>query len=299
MFHRIKLNSDNGSRFQSLMFQNVYHRLNVRDQTGSIIAYGVEVDPIGSGASRIPVGAIVAYLDLKSNVAEVLSLFITEPYRKQGLATALAHEVERDLQSTSCHSLRFVYYAGKQNTAALEQFLSTRGWTTPVTEALIYHVDERIAQAAWLRERPLPARATFFPWSELSATDEQLLRSQEGTLYERFLSPFKSVGALASNSIGLRVEDHVVGWAINYQLSASQILYDCIYVHPDYQHSGVAFQLLSHSIRLQLDQHIPKALFTVNTTSHGMFTLAGRRLRPYAERISEKRVAYKTIRAEE
>jgi GNAT superfamily N-acetyltransferase len=192
--------------------------------------------------------------------------------------------------------IRFDYYSGKSSTSALEAFLHRNKWSPPSLTAKVYHIDRHIAEAPWLRNHPMPAGITVIHWTQLTSSQESELREQEGVLYPSFLSPFKTIAPLEkSNSVALEAEGRIVGWTITYRLSEDTVLYDAVFVTPQYQLSGLAFMLLSRSVTMQLDAGIPYGMFTVNVSTPFMLSIADRRLRPYAVKVSEKRAVYKIL----
>ncbi|GEM_PF-4135118 len=246
------------------------------------------------GAEEAGNPAALAVVEWRSGVerAIVHSLFVAAPYRRRGLASGLMYMIREMCGQRSIHRLQLVYYSGKPGTAALESWLMKQGWTAPRTEAVVYHIDRRIGEAPWLRERALPTGVRLIRWTDIPEEEHRRLAAGALRQVPDFLSPYKTFAALEPmNSLGLMAESGIVGWSIAYRLRQDTILYDAIYVHPDYQHTGLAIALLARGISLHLEHvdRIPCGMCVVNRSTPGMFRLAARWLAPYAARMSDKR----------
>ncbi|MBP1989986.1 GNAT family N-acetyltransferase [Paenibacillus eucommiae] len=299
MYRWIKLTPDDWPRYRGLMFGHLMPRLPELEAEGRLSVFGVELVPGSQDESCTPIGLVIAEqerVERETRAAHILSLFVHRGYRRAGLGSRLMSTLEQHLASQGVERLRFVYYSGKEITPALEAFISRSGWSAPSLEAKIYHIDKQIVHAPWLREHPLPAGIQAFPWGNLSQLNKARLLEQEGEMYPAFLSPFKSFAPLeAANSLGLETDGDIVGWIVNYRISEDTVLYDAVFITPKYQLSGLALLLLCRSILIQLETGIPYAMFTVNMSTPFMLSIAERRLRPYAKKVSEKRVVYKSI----
>ena len=68
--------------------------------------------------------------------AELLSVFVVERARNQGVGTALVQAAERGARSVTLPSIRAVYTSGRPGTEALERVLQKCDWSPPVVRAV-------------------------------------------------------------------------------------------------------------------------------------------------------------------
>lgn len=245
---------------------------------------------VGVEAGGCPVGLAVLELERDERYATVHCLFIVNGSRRKGLAGNLMRTARRYCSERNMDYIKFAYYSGKAITPAIEAWLHKEGWTEPQLDAVVFHIDSTIAKAAWLRDRPLPQGLSMLPWNQIDQNDRQLLAAGQTHSYPAFLSPFKSFAQLEqSNSLGLLSAGGIEGWSIAYRVAPDTVLYDAVFVSPQYQQAGLALVMLSKSIRLQLEAGIPFGVFTVNTSTPVMMKLARQWLAPYAWKMSEKR----------
>lgn len=247
-----------------------------------------------------PVGLAVLFCDWKSLTAHMLSIFVVREHRRRGLATRLMEHMLSFCKQHQIRLIQFVYYTGTESIPVIESWLAGLGCTRPKSEALVFHIDRRIGEAPWVREGSLPAGLRIVPWLEIPETERNRLRDGDGSSYPEHLSPFKTFAPLEPlNSLGLvDAEGRIQGWSISYRLKADVVLYDAIYVAPEYRQSGLAIVLLSRAIRKHLAHvdAIPIGMFAVYPSNQGMYRLANKWLRPYASKTSEKRSCVLVVR---
>ncbi|WP_434748721.1 GNAT family N-acetyltransferase [Paenibacillus amylolyticus] len=278
-------------KYKPLMYQWLYLQLEQSEQNpGEHSRFMM----IGAEVADIPVG--LAVLELVDGGTEryaiVQSLFVAGAWRRKAIASNILEEVRRICLEKQIDNLGLYYYSGKSSTDIIEAWLRQTGWTEPICDAVVFHIQSDIAQASWLRERPLPSGLELFKWAD--RTEQELISSMDETaVIPAFLSPFKSFAPMEPrNSLGLMSDEGIKGWSMTYRLTEDTILYDAVYIAPEYQQIGLAFQMLARSVRLQLEAGIPYGMFTVNRGTPVMMKLAQQWLAPYAWKTSEKRVSY-------
>ncbi|NBD25159.1 GNAT family N-acetyltransferase [Paenibacillus glycinis] len=293
MFIVNRLDAAGSAPYESLTFQYARPLLRGLDQAGGTIAVGAEWT---EGNMKEAAGLLV--INVREAAAEVVSVFVAAKFRRRGIGSALFHRAEAILRGMGIAKLSFVYYSGKAITPALEAFLNRGGWSEPIMDGKVYKTDARIAEASWIRKTAMPAGMRSFYWHELSGEEKDRLAKLEGSLYPAFLSPFKTRLTLEeSNSLGLRIRGKTVGWCMTYRIAGDTLLYDSVYIAPEYRLSGVAFMLVAQSVLIQLERNIPNAIFAVNRESPFMRKMLDRWLAPYATGISERNIAYKDLSA--
>lgn len=268
------------------MFKWIMPQLDALHASGRLLMVGAE-------AEGCPAGLAVLELDSDERSAIVHCLFVVEGCRRQGLASGLMKTARQHCSGQKIASIKFAYYSGKAITAAIEAWLRKEGWTEPQLEAVVFHIDSSIAGAGWLRERALPHGLSLLPWNHIDQKDRELLASGGTHAYPAFLSPFKTFAQMEqSNSLGLLSAAGIEGWSITYRIAPDTVLYDAVFIAPQFQQAGLALVMMSKSIKLQLEAGIPYGVFTVNKSTPVMMKLARQWLAPYAWKMSEKRTSY-------
>jgi len=114
--------------------------------------------------------------------AEVLSVFVAEAWRRQGVAGALFDALECGLADRGVGEIVAVYMTGKPGTAALERLFAARGYSDPVLRKLIVQcTPEQVARTDWYAEARLPVGAEIFPWEGLTGAESDDLRQSQAT----------------------------------------------------------------------------------------------------------------------
>ncbi|WP_339304059.1 GNAT family N-acetyltransferase [Paenibacillus sp. FSL R5-0519] len=287
-----RLTLQNRLKYKSFMFQWLYKlvELSLNDslESNRFMLIGAESD-------GVPVGLIVLERRDGDGHAVLQCIFVSKQRRRQKIATLLLREARSLCVENQLSVLSLSYYSGKSSTDTIEALLHKEDWTQPRCESVIFHIHlgSGIDQAAWLRERAIPHGLELFLWADRE--ERQLRQSIEaGELdFPSFLSPFKTFAPLEpSNSFGIQSTQEIQGWSLTYRLDEDTILYDALYIAPEYQQFGLAFQMLGRSIRVQTEAGIPHAMFTVNHSTPVMMKLARQWLAPYSWKTSEKRSCY-------
>jgi GNAT superfamily N-acetyltransferase len=232
--------------------------------------------------------------------AQVISLFVQPEHRRRGLAAGMLARLERALAQGGVTAAELVFHDDWPAAPVLRHLLNKAGWLDPQARLLLCRTTtDRIAQAPWLRLRPLPAGFDVFPWLELrSAERAAILASQAARpWYPEVLSPFQEEARIeALNSLGLRYHGQVVGWMVTHRTAPDTIQYTSMFVRPPYQGLGRGIALAAQAIRLQVASDIPRGLFQVETGNQAMASFVQRRMRPYLTSVGTAWVTRKRLR---
>ncbi len=296
----IRLNAGHASAYETLTYPHFRPLLYSLAAESDVMAVGVEVD-------SAPVGLAIARLDAVVNQpsqGQVLSLFVAPEHRNHGLGQALLAQLEHELYQRGCQQMEIRYLSGS-HAPPLEKILTQQQWFAPQATALVcYASTDRVRQTPpphlidylgrWLDR--LPTGYQFFPWAELTAMERADLeqRMQGDALMQRF-NPFLEADKLEPlNSLGLRYENHIIGWVITHRTAADTIRYTQMYVDPASQPLSRSTLLLAKAIQLQVE-HLPhtKGTFRVDMDNTPMVKFVHRRLKPY---LDDMRTAYCAIK---
>lgn len=279
-------------KYKSFMFQWLYKQV---EQSLNDPMESERFILIGAESQGAPVGLLVLEQRVGYGHAVLQCIFVSKPWRRQKIATSLLQEARTLCKEKEMAVLSLSYYSDKSSTDTIEALLHKEGWIQPQCESVVFHIHlgSGIAEATWLRERAIPNGLELFLWADQE--EGQLRQSIEtGELdFPSFLSPFKTFAPLElSNSFGIQSAQGIQGWSMTYRLDEDTILYDALYIAPEYQQFGLAFQMLGRSIRVQTEAGIPHAMFTVNQSTPIMMKLSRQWLAPYSWKTSEKRSSY-------
>ncbi len=249
-----------------------------------------------------PVGLALASRD-EGGVAWLLSVFILEEFRHKGIGTSLLARLEEEAARRGCTRLKTIYPAGKP---ALERLFEKQGWATPIPRYLVCRSRgkdvERMRQADWMNNYPLPADFQVFPWAE--ATAEELARLPEtlaaDSTFTEDLSPFLGRTDFEPlNSLGLRYQGEIAGWMLTRRLTTGLVLYDRLFVRSIFQRTGRAVTLLAESIKRQClhEDHLPDigGVWMTRADNWPMVRFIKRRMAPYLTSLIETKETYKVI----
>jgi GNAT superfamily N-acetyltransferase len=282
-----------------LTFPNFFHLL---AQSGA-----PEVVAVGALQNGRPVGLALAGQPAPNGPAQVVSLFVSKPYRGQGLGKALLTTAEEELARRGVPTMRLEYSTAMPDRDPLEALLRGRGWAAPAPWMLMCRADERTCAAPFFHP-PLFTRieqglagAELFPWEELRPGEKEALLAEqraEHPWFPAYLSPFQEELALGrSVSVGLRLGGQVVGWLITHQITPTAVRYSWGYVRPDLFRRG-AYLLLMRAVVWRHVQEMPRgfqALWAVLLRDRDMAQFVRRRFAPWLLSLSEVRAAHKLL----
>ncbi|MEB3831895.1 GNAT family N-acetyltransferase [Phormidium sp. CCY1219] len=278
----------NSLAFEDLTFPSITKHWQKFRQRGPLSGVAVSVN-------EERVGFVLAELMPDVTRAEVLSFFVKPNYRRQGLGTQLMRYMEIALTKLSCAELFLKYRVTSLTDSALEPILHQQSWQPPETEFVLTKTTaEKLRSAPWVYKYCLPQQFTVFPWTELTKAEKA--RIVQRKKYPDALSPFTEDGPLEPiNSVGLRYQGEVIGWAIAHRIAPDTIRYSSMFVEEPFQKLGRGFALLTEAVRRQLTADIPYFTAAVASNNIGMLRCVDRYFKPYAELMSESRRCVKRL----
>ena len=269
------------------------------------------VQPIAvvARAGTVPVGLVLGEVPLDPPPAggwpEMLSLFVREDSRDQGIGTALVAALEREVESRGFDGIATVYTRGKPAIEALERILWKRAWEAPRRRTL----SVRFAPSAWLstglfperRLKALSAGLEIFPWSELGAAERAEIRAS----HERkpwiapLLAPWRFEGAALDpvSSVGARYRGAVVGWVLNHLVAPGTVRFTCSFMRKDLSRRGRIVPLYHESLRRANDAGYQRVTFVTPVDYPNMIRFIAKWILPSAEFVGETRGSRKRLGA--
>ncbi len=259
---------------------------------------GVNTVAIGASVAGKPVGLAMAEIQ-EDKSATVLSLFVVQAYRYQGIGTALLNSLEKELCSKGCTSIEFIYTTGQPTTSTVEHLLDKCGWSSPRPRRIICKTSAyEMSNAPWMHpRRQLSDSYSIFPWTEITPEERAVIQQQETQSWiDPDLIPFNHEKDLEPiNSMGLRYKGQVVGWLITHRIAPDTIRYSCAYIRPDLQKLGRLIFLYIRAVRLQIAANIPFIIWTTCLEHTGMINFTKKHMGPYLTYLKETKGAYKLL----
>ena len=208
------------------------------------------------------------YDDGWKRTAQLYSFIVKPLYRQQGIGRRLfAFTQDVLVKEERVVAFEFLYTEGDPFTPAVEKILASQGWIPTKILLIRCHFDADAFNPSWIhRPYHLPPSMHFFPWKELLPKErsyiEYLGRQRR---FVPYLNPFQEEELIKmETSVGLRQENHVVGWSITHQPDPSTIRYSILYIDNSLLHTGYGIQLLVESIRRHKSLAIPNAILEIN-----------------------------------
>jgi GNAT superfamily N-acetyltransferase len=231
-----------------------------------------------------------------SCVMRVLTLRVRERYRSRGMGKALLAQAEADAVVAGCESMEVLLADGSPEVAAAHALAARAGWTRVSLAYTYYKIPwHGICNSHWVTEaRPWPENFEVFPWCDVTENERNWLmeRRDDPFHFDPALDPFQIGSLPTKNSVGLRVNGQIAGWAVSACLGPDPP--DCrtmrgtrLFVRGDLQRRGYGAMLLAEHIQRCPQAGIDYSIFTVSSKERLMLRLLNKHLRPYISHARE------------
>lgn len=253
----------------------------------------IEGEPAALVLAEIPEG--------QTANAEILSLFVSPPFRGRGLGTAVLDAMSTYLSRMSVEKVVGVYMTGQPGQEIVERVLAKAGFSPPeVRQVTLRFTLEEARKTAWYGKYPLEAGYSVFPWKDLTAGERESLReSQKATGWIKAgLEPWKhdSEAFEPVSSLGIRLHGELVGWIITHALDDRVVRFTCSFIRRDLGRRGKIVPVYSEAIRrLSQGSSFVECSLTVPVRHRGMATFVIKRCAPVASFLGETRGATKLL----
>lgn len=254
---------------------------------------------VGYAVGGTPVGLALAQVCADCESVHVRSVFVRAAFRGKGIGAALLARLEQEAAGQPYPWLNLEYPRDREETPYWERILARRGWQPPQTASLRCAVIGPEAVHAlladpWIQQPPsLPPGADLFLWDELAADERQRLEAQQDEAhYELGLEPMIGMRPYEPlNSLGLRYAGQVIGWMLTVRTAPGRLLYDRLFVEPEFRHTGWGITLLAEAIKRQyaVEGDAPEVggVWRTRMDNRPMILFIKRRLGPYLTSLVE------------
>lgn len=263
--------------------------------------YHANLKALGPGSPTVAIGASEGDTPLGLGLATdntILSIFVKEERRNEGIGTRLLEQLECALAERGCEKAHVSFLSGQPGAPAFARLLEKRMWSAPVAHMLICRSGTNMRHAPWLRFDTVPPPYTITPWAEV--TDEEI-REIDRTHAEDPWIPAELVPSIQEkdfepiNSLALRRDGTIVGWLICHRIEPDTIRYTTSFVRKDIQSMGRVVPLYAQAVRLQISAGVFKGVWAVPYHHPRMINFAKKHFGPYLEMTEESLIAERIL----
>lgn len=225
--------------------------------------------------------------------AQLVSLFVSPPQRRQGIGTRLIAYLSSFLRQQGQASISVSYQAPHHQPGPLDRLLPRLGWSMPQqTFLLLEGQAAQLASIPWPERFPFPAGYQLKPWrADYAATATQFHAGDDLT------AAMQSSQLDAQASLVLLHDNTPVGWVLVDRTSANATRISSLFVAKGHRARGQALTLLTSAFRQQHAAGIPIARAAVAPHSQAMLRLVNRHLGQHLKTITAARSSRLSLEA--
>jgi len=214
-----------------------YHRKQIEESQIDILA-------IGAMHSKEPIGLGIVHLNTYNQTGELLSLYVSPPFRNQQIGSNLLAEIEKVLSYNGYDDIFATYATQLDSSIIIEHILSKRKWQRPSIKDYLYKVDiaQLLDNSVYLWRFKLTDEYSVLLWNDLSDMQTRELESWENANRPQ---PGVALDELDSNlSFALCHKHEIVGWVTNKPLTVDTARLLSLYIQPNHRNLGFICVLL-------------------------------------------------------
>ncbi|MEM1178879.1 MAG: GNAT family N-acetyltransferase [Acidobacteriota bacterium] len=234
-------------------------------------------------------------------VPRVLSIYVSAPARRRGVAGALLDALETEVARRGGGILEAVYTTGKPPIEWLERLFAGRGWTAPEGKSLLVRFTPAAAFASRLLLEKRVARQRegleISPFSELTAEDHETIRRSdaEKQWIVPFLAPWRyDLQNADPSSVVARHHGDVVGWVITHRPERHVVRFTCSFMRRDLAREGRIVPLYEAVLK-QVRGDCRECSFTTPFEYPRMIAFIRRHLAPISHVVAETRLVKREV----
>lgn len=257
------------------------------------VAAWVDGQPIGLAVAEVPAGP--------AGLPELLSLFVRETHRRQGVADALVDAVEGEVAARGFETVQAVYTTGKPEIDTVERLFSRRGWHDPIARTVTVRFSPAQALATnWFGRLEFPRDDyEIIAWTDVRPDErEALMQEQRDEQWiPSGLEPWRHdrLGFDEVSSVGLRYKGRLAGWVINHRVAADTVRFTCSWMRNDMRGLARILPLYTESLRRLLDSGACSTCMFITPVAYtGMVEFVRRRCAKWGSFFGETKGTYKT-----
>ena len=249
---------------------------------------GVQHVAVGAARGGRPIGLALARIDADWT-AECLSIYVIQDERGRGAGTELLARLESGLAEAGCSAIALRYDASVPAARDIERLLVRRGWPARRQQLRFLMLDGRIASAPWFGAAVLAPPYRIAAWSSVTHAERRALwASQHARAWipDELLPSRFETGLDPDDSLVLRYDDAVIGWALLRPIDYRTLHYANVFVNPSRNRAGRTFAtlaLIAAAVRHQIQQRgvLSRGVFEIAPHNTSFLRFADRHLRPF------------------
>ncbi len=278
-------NSKEADPFRSLTFPAYRNFLEFNALDGEILAIGAIKDDT-------PCGLILLKINSVLRKAELLSIFITPRFRKQGIALLLMQKILAECKILNLQKIFATYMNNQITIKDMEGLLKKTGWSPPLVRMLVVHCTlESIHKAPWLNRFFPPKGYQVVSWASVTKSERAaLIASNIQTPWiQSDLVPFDyEKNYDQATSVALKVNGAILGWCLTHAV-AGTLRFTCSFVRNDLQRLGRIILLYDEAVARMSKAGYTVGMWTIPVTNKRMIEFARKHMQPYSIIFAETR----------
>ena len=225
----------------------------------------------------------------------LVSLFVEEPFRNEGLGGALVDATESEVRERGGSRLGTVYRTTIPEREAFERVLARQGWSPPSLRMMVLEAEfNRISQSPFLTESPvLDPGFELVPWHEVPREEIEHLGKRGFSV--RIWPLNYSDDYHRPTSFGLRWRGELCGWLVNHLHSPGFLRFTSSYLVDELQGKGQFAAVMAESVRRMPAAGMHRGIWTVPMEFRRMIAFSKRRLAPYCESVTQTYGSFKKL----
>lgn len=255
----------------------------------------------GAGVMGLALGCLPVEEEMDRRPAELLSIFVHPQRRNQGIGGRLLDHLEGRVREAGARRMEAVYMTGEDSIEYVERLLASRAWSDPeMRMAVVRFTVEQAKSTPWFGRYRRREQMGFFPWVEITDQEMEALReshrASEWIAEDLVPWQFDLEGVEPHSSLGIRVEDEVVGWVINHLMPDRTVRFTCSFIHPRLKRRGRIVPAYTESIRRLDEAGFERCMFTAPAYHPEMVQFVKRWCGPWGSFLGETRGSSKVLR---
>jgi GNAT superfamily N-acetyltransferase len=223
------------------------------------------------------IGLSLAFV-ISARDIRLLSIFVQESCRLQGIGAALLNATERTAIARGAKQLS-ASFLWQGSCDHLVEFLSKTGWSSPIKQTLTLQVSTKRALAALSTIKLVPSkRSRIVPWRDFRPGTQTIPNRESWIPDELEPSRFSKIEEPTSFAIVNPSRTGIDGWVLTRRINAHQLAYSSSYIRPTLRLSGLLFEAYARSLAAAIASGYSIACLAVPSQYPMMVALVEKRL---------------------
>lgn len=256
---------------------------------------------VAAVADGAVIGLALAELPIEGRgKPELLSVFVRQAVRRQGVGTRLVAEIAEEIAKLDFSVVTAIYMTGKPEIVGLEKIFWKQGWTPPDTRMTVLRLTaDDLDKLSWMHWTRMPKNYETILWTDVRPEDIEGLKAsdeEEGWIPPD-LRPWQhdQNGFEPTTSMALKIDGRIVGWVVNHALSDTMVRYTSSYIHPDHWRRCALLRLWRASFLRMPDAGFSVATLTSHARHPQMVAFIRKHVAPVVSFAAETRGTHKNL----